>query len=88
MRSYKYKGLIIYENDNSRFKNSPYYSVVNPKKRDKDGKMLHAHVCSEAQAKKLAKCFSRLIHTGVAGRYSLNTRSKAMRLIGYYIKMK
>ena len=51
MRSYKYKGLIIYENDNSRFKNSPYYSVVNPKKRDKDGKMLHAHVCSEAQAK-------------------------------------
>ena len=88
MRSYKYKGLIIYKNNSSRFKNSSYYSIVNPKLKDKNGRMLHAHGMSESQMRKIADCFRKIMHRKYPNKYSLNVRSKASRLLGFYIKMK
>jgi hypothetical protein len=89
-RQYPYKGLIIYENDDSKF-NSVYYSVVNPEKKDKRGKMLHSHSMTEHGIRRIADCYSELKKYGVAlGKYSLTTRNKAMRLISpsTYILMK
>ena len=85
--SCNYKGMIIYENDDSQF-SKEYFSAVNPFKRDKRGRLLHAHTISEGSAKKVVDCFHRLRFGKDVSRYSLSIRNKAMRMLGYYIKSK
>ena len=80
-RSYTYKGLIIYENHKGSRFNTPYYSVVNPRQYNRNGKMLHCHCVTENSARKVADCFNRLTRYGVAGRCSLNIRNKALMLL-------
>ncbi len=87
-RSYKYRELLIYENRKGSQFGTKYYSIVNPKKFDKNGKMLHTHSFSKKQIKKIADCFHKIKRGKFPGKYNLNTRNKAMRLGGYYIKMK
>ena len=87
-RSYTYKGLIIYENDKGSRFDSPYFSIVNPKRFDEKGKMLHCHAVSESSARKIADCFSKLLYTGTAAKYSLNIRNKCLRLLGQRVIMR
>jgi hypothetical protein len=79
--SYTYKGLRIYKNKKGSRFNAPYYSVVNPRQYNSNGKMLHCHCVTENSARKVADCFDKLMRYGVAGRYSLNIRNKALMLI-------
>ena len=86
-RSYPYKRLIIYQNESPDF-GTNYYSVVNPKKSDENGKKLHAHANTKKAAEMIADCFNELLHRGFCSRkYNLITRCKAMRLGGDYIKL-
>lgn len=78
-RKYTYKGLIIYQNKGSRF-NATYFSVCNPRKYNKKGKMLHCHCMTENSARKVADCFDMLNRYGFAP-YSMNIRNKALMLI-------
>ncbi len=80
-RRYTYKGLIIYENHKGSRFNTPYFSVVNPKQFSRNGKMLHCHCVTESSARRVADCFNGLRRYGVAGRYSLNIRNKALMLL-------
>ena len=75
--SCNYKGMIIYENDDSQF-SKEYFSAVNPFKRDKRGRLLHAHTITEGSAKKVVDCFHRLRFGEDVSRYPFNT-NKAMR---------
>lgn len=84
--SYTYKGLIIYKNKCSSRFNTPYFSVVNPRKR-RNGKLLHCHCMSEASAKKVADCYSKLKYNGFPGKYSLSIRNKALMLMNEKAKI-
>lgn len=87
-KSYPYKGLIIYENDKGSPFGTKYFSVVNPKKCDKNGKKLHAHAMTKASVHKIADCYDELKrYKFCKRRYSLNIRNKAMKLDGCFIKM-
>lgn len=85
--SCNYKGMIIYENDDSQF-SKEYFSAVNPFKEDENGRKLHAHATTKGAAKKVVDCFHRLRFGKDVSRYSLSIRNKAMRMLGYYIKSK
>ena len=81
-----YKGLIIYHNfDGSKF-NTDYYTIVNPKLTDKNGRQYHVHTTTEGLAKQIIDCFHLLRKYGSAGKYQRNIRNKACRLTGMYIK--
>jgi len=86
-KSRKYKGMIIYENDNSKF-GTEYFSVVNPFKRDKGGRLLHAHTITEGSAKKVVDCLHKLRFKEDVSKYPLPIRNKAMRILGYFVKTK
>jgi len=85
-KSYYYKGLIIYENDDSEF-GTKYYSVANPKIRYDNGKNPHAHSTNRRAIYRIADCFNALKSKGYCRGYSLLERNKAMRLNGTFIKM-
>jgi hypothetical protein len=85
--SRKYKGMIIYENDDSDF-SANYFSVVNPFMRDKGGRLLHAHTITEGSAKKVVDCLHKLRFKEDVSKYPLPIRNKAMRMLGYDIKSK
>ncbi len=85
-RSFKYKGLIIYENFKGKF-GSKYYSVVNPRKYNKEGNLVHIHSGNKGQAIKIANCFHNMKKGKSLRKYNLNTRNKAMTLGGSEVKM-
>lgn len=49
--SCNYKGMIIYENDDSQF-SKEYFSAVNPFKEDENGRKLHAHATTKSVLQK------------------------------------
>ena len=85
--SYNYKGLTIHENFDSQF-GTPYFTVINVRKRDRMGKLLHAHTSNKKCAEAIADCFNELKNHGACKGFNLTVRNKAMRLSGSYIKMK
>lgn len=87
-RKYNYRGMWIYQNINGSQFNTTYWTVANPRKIDKTGNLLHAHVNTEGIAKKLVDCFCKLHNGGRLDKYQRDLRNKAMRLSGFYILSK
>lgn len=86
-KSYPYRGLRIYENE-SEF-GTPYCSIVNPIKKDKNGRLFHAHGSNKHTVMNIADCFYKIMRGLPVKKYNLNTRNKALRLLyGYNVRMK
>ena len=84
-KSYRYKGLIIYENDKGSCFNTLYYTVVNPKIKDTKGRLLHAHSATKNHIEKIVDCYH-CLKNGYPAKFSLTVRNKAMTLLGDKIK--
>lgn len=85
-RSFRHKGLIIHENFKGNF-GSKYYSVINPKKYNKKGNLVHIHSGNKGQAIEVANCFYDMQRGESLRKYNLNTRNKAMTLSGSEVRM-
>lgn len=79
--SYTYKGLVIYKNEKGAKFNTPYFTVVNPRKTKSNGRLLHCHCRTENSARKVIECFNRIMYSGYVAKYSLNIRNKALMLM-------
>lgn len=81
-----YKGMIITQDLSPNF-GTEYFTVLNPRRRDKKGRLLHAHSCSKHGAKRIVDCFWSIKNRGIAKNYALSIRNKALKLDGTYVKM-
>lgn len=83
---YNYKGLKIYRNYNGSKFQTEYFTIVNPKLTDKNGRKCHVHTNSRKLAERIVDCFNVLNKYGCAIQFQKNIRNKACRLMGLYIK--
>lgn len=72
--SQKYKGFVIYRNENKNF-HSEYYSIFNPQTR------CHVHISTENAAKSIVDCF----RSRYKSRFGRLIRNQSMKLEGFKV---
>ena len=87
MKNTKHKGMIIELKYNPTHK-TPYYIILNPFKPINKFKVHHTHARSVLGAKRIIDCYHQLRMKGVAKKFSLKERNKAMTLDGMKIYFK
>ncbi len=76
-----YRGFVITKNINPQF-GTPYISVLNPRLKNINGKLIHTHCSNINTAKRIIDCLKKMKNGGVYWKYTKNIRNKAMRLGG------
>ena len=74
-KEYTYKGIVIKEDLSPKF-GTPYFTAMNTKKKDKNGRYLHVHNSSEAMTRRIVDCYNCLNYNGHAINYSRGLKNQ------------